>query len=145
MTIGGLRRRGRDRICYQGKVSQLLRSTLKPRKTQIGAYELIAAIMGVLQGQDIQVSSMGIRYFVDYNPVRQGIVRATSKQPDLINLIGMIWFVTGKVMWRYWCSYVRSCSNLADAPSRGDFSVRTQIGARVLAAAFTRCITFAEK
>ena len=144
MTIGGLRWRGGDRICYQGKVSQLLRSTLKPRKTQIGAYELIAAIMGILQGQGIQVSSMGTRYFVDYNPVRQGIVRAASKQPDLINLNGMIWFVTGKVLWQYWCSYVRSCSNLADAPSRGDSSVRTQIGARVLAAAFTRCITFAE-
>ena len=108
------------------------------------AYELIAAIMGILQGQEIQVSSMGVRHFVDSNPARQGIVRANSKQPDLNNLIGMIWYVAGKMMRRYWCNYVKSCSNLADAPSRGDFSIMTQIGARVLAADFTRCISFAE-
>ena len=100
--------------------------------------------MGILQGQEIQVSNMGVRHFVDSNPARQGLVRANSKQPDLNNLIGMVWYVAGKMLRRYWCNYVRSCSNLADAPSRGDFSIMTQIGARVLAADFTRLIVFAE-
>jgi hypothetical protein len=87
---------------------------------------------------------MGIRHFVDSNPARQGLVRASSKQSDLNNLIGMVWFTAGKVMRRYWCQYVKSCSNLADAPSRGDFSTVTRIGAKVVEADFTLCIKFAD-
>ena len=117
---------------------------MKPRKTQIVAFELLAAIMGILQCQDLQIDGMGVRHFVDSNPARQGLVRANSKQPDLNNLIGMVWFVAGIIMRRYWCNYVKSCSNLADAPSRGDFSTVTRIGARVMDADFTRCIKFAE-
>ena len=135
---------GGDRTCYHGKVPQSLKGTLKPRRTQIVAYELIAAIMGILQGKDILATNMGVRHFVDSNPARQGIVRANSKQPDLNNLIGMVWYVAGKMLRRYWCNYVRSSSNLADAPSRGNFSIMKQIGARVVAADFTRVIRFAE-
>ena len=131
------------RICYHGKVPQVLKKRLKPRKTQIVAFELLAAIMGILQCKQLQLEGTGVRHFVDSNPARQGLVRANSKQPDLNNLIGMVWFVAGKVLRRYWCQYVRSGSNLADAPSRGDFSTVTQIGARVVEADFSLCTKFA--
>ena len=108
------------------------------------AFELIAAIMGILQCKQLRLDGMGIRHFVDSNPARQGLVRANSRQPDLNNLIGMVWFVAGKIMRQYWCQYVRSCSNLADAPSRGNFSTVKQIGARVLKADFTLCVEFVD-
>ena len=122
----------------------MLKKRLKPRKTQIVAFELLAAIMGILQCKQLQLEGTRVRHFVDSNPARQGLVRANSKQPDLNNLIGMVWFVAGKVLRRYWCQYVRSGSNLADAPSRGDFSTVKRIGARGVEAEFTLCVKFAD-
>ena len=103
------------------------------------AYELIAAIMGILQFQQLGHEGVGGRRFIDSNPARQCVDKASSKQPDLNQLTGMLWYTAGKMLKRYWCQYVSSSANLADAPSRGNFSIVTQLGARIIHTNFGEC------
>ena len=132
------------RLCYYGRVPQRLRRHLRRRKTNIVAFELLAAIMGVLQMQALGVENVGVRHFIDSNPARQCMVKACAKHDDLNNLVGMLWFMAGKTLRRYYCEYVPSASNLADAPSRGDFSLVTRLGARVIRSDFSTCVSAVE-
>ena len=90
-----------------------------------------------MQFQKLQLEGVGVRHFVDSNPAKQGLIKANSKQPDLNQLVGIFWYVAGKLLRRYWCQYVASDSNLADAPSRGNFSVMKQLGAQIIPADFS--------
>ena len=64
---------------------------------------------------------------------------ASSKQPGLNQLTGMVWYTAGEVLRRDWCHYVTSSANLADAPNRGEFSVMKQLGARIICTNFDEC------
>ena len=72
------------------------------------------------------------------------MVKASSKQEDLNDLAGMLWFVAGRTLRNYFCQYVASKLNLADAPSRGQFSILTQLNARIIKTDFSECISAVE-
>ena len=73
---------------------------LRYRKTNIVAYELLAAIMGILQFKQLRLPNVGGLRFVDSNAARQFLVRASSRQPDLKQLAGMVWYVAGYTLRR---------------------------------------------
>ena len=56
----------------------------------------------------------------------------------------MVWYVAGYTLRRYWCGYVPSKANLADAPSRGDFHIMKQVGARIESTDFSDCLVVVE-
>ena len=132
------------RLCYYGCIPSRLRKHIKRKKTNIVAFELLAGIMGVLQMQDLQLEQVGVRHFIDSNPARQCMVKACSRHSDLNHLVGMLWFAAGKTLRRYYCEYVPSDPNLADAPSRGQFSVVKQLGARIIRCDFSVCAAAVE-
>ena len=68
------------------------------------------------------------------------MVKASSKHEDLNALVGMLWFKAGRVLRNYYCQYVASKLNLADAPSRGQFHGVKRLNARVIEADFSECI-----
>ena len=131
-------------LCYYGTIPGRLRKVLRYRKTNIVAYELLAAIMGILQFKQLNLTEVGGLHFVDSNPARQCLVRASSRQPDLNQLAGMVWYVAGSTVKTYWCDYVPSKANLADAPSRGDFQIMKQLGARIELTDFSVCLVAVE-
>ena len=65
-------------------------------KTNIVAYEVRAAIMGILQPRRFELPKVGGLHVVDSNPTRQGLVQTSSRQPDLDQFTGMVWYVAGK-------------------------------------------------
>lgn len=111
------------------------------RKTQIVAYELIAGIMGVLQVKNLGIMGASVRHFIDSNPARQCMIKASSKHEDLNALVGMLWFTAGQTLRSYFCQYVASKLNIADAPSRGKFNEVIQLNARIVDADFSECIS----
>ena len=117
---------------------------LRYRKTNVVAYELLAAKIGVLQFKQLHLPNVGGLHFVDSNPARQCLVRASSRQPDLKQLAGMVWYVAGYTLRRYLCDYVPSKANLADAPSRGDFHIMKQLGIRIESTDFSECFVAVE-
>ena len=129
------------RLCYHGRIPYTLYRRLKRRRTQIVAYELIAGIMGALQIKNLEIASASVRHFIDSNPARQCMVKAASKQEDLNELSGMLWFVGGRTLRNYYCQYVASKLNLADAPSRGQFSDMRRLNAQLTSTDFYECDT----
>ena len=132
------------RVCYYGTVPAKLRELLRSRETQIIAFELIAAIVAILQVQQLGLNEVSFRHFVDSTPALSCILKASSKQDGLNNLSGLIWFTAGKLLKDYWAQYVPSAANLADGPSRNQFSVVTQLGIRIVRANFSACTLAAE-
>ena len=100
--------------------------------------------MGILQFKQLHLPNVGGLHFVDSNPARQCLVRARSRQPDLNQLAGMVWYVAGYTLRRYWCDYVPSKANLADAPSRGDFHIMKQLGVRIEFTDLSDCLVAVE-
>ena len=72
------------------------------------------------------------------------MVKASSKHEDLNELAGMLWFVAGRTLRNYFCQYVASKLNLADAPSRDHFSTLKQLNVRIVKTDFSDCITAVE-
>ena len=108
------------------------------------AYELIAGIMGVLQVRKQGITGANVRHFIDSNPARQCMIKASSKHEDLNALVGMLWFTAGRVLRNYYCQYVASKLNIADAPSRGHFDEVKRLNARIVDADFSECVAAVE-
>ena len=59
-------------------------------------------------------------------------MKGCSKQADLNNIAGMLWYTVGKSLQDYWCEYVPSKLNLADEPSRERFDTMKRLGFRLI-------------
>ena len=129
-------------IWYQaGMIPDSITRRLQPRKTQIVAFELLAAIMAVLLVAQILPPGVAIHNFIDNKRSRSCIVKTYSKQWDLNELTGCLWFRCGKLLQSYWSSYVRSNDNIADAPSRGKFHAMKLLKARKIELYFFAAIS----
>ena len=99
-------------------VPRWLRDRVKPRRQQIGTWELIAAVCGLWHAYTILEPGLEILLFVDSNPALGALLKGTSRQIDWNALVTSIWFAAadrGDVL----CPFrVPSAQNLADAPSR---------------------------
>ena len=71
-------------------------------------------------------------------------MKGCSKQPDLNNLVGLLWYVAGQQLSDFWCDYVPSKLNLADAPSRQNFDTMKRLGFRLLELQFDEYAQAAE-
>ena len=72
------------------------------------------------------------------------MIKASSKHCGLNQLTGMLWFTAGRTLQDYYCQYVASKLNLADAPSRGLFSDVKRLGAQIIQTIFSECIVAIE-
>ena len=128
----------------QGIIPRSVMRLLEERLTNIVAYELIAAILAVIQADSLFPEHVGIRHFIDSKPALGCILKGSSPQIDLNCLSGYAWFAAGSRMRAYWGQYVPSKANLADAPSRGDMSLMNQLNAIRIPCDFARLNRAAE-
>ena len=121
----------RGTVSYaMAKIPNAIKRKLKPRKTNIMAYELIAAVMTIILLEELVDTRIAIRHFVDNKPARSVLLKGASKQLDLNDIAGMIWYAAAHRTQSYWSHWVRSEANLADRPSRGDISIMMQLNGR---------------
>ena len=135
----------KHRIWYQaGPISQQVRNLLQPRKTQIIAYELLAAISAIVMANSLLGDKVAVRHFIDNKPSRSCIIKASSKSEDLNNLVGLLWYKCGRLLRRWWAYYVHSKDNVADAPSRGHFHLLKRWNAQEVPLDLSLVAEFAE-
>jgi hypothetical protein len=91
---------------------------VKPRRQQIGTWELIAAVCGLWHAFSQLPQALEIFLFVDSNPALGALVRGTSRQVDWNALVTSIWFAAAQRADILCPFRVPSAQNLADAPSR---------------------------
>ena len=115
-----------------GRLPKRARNLSQQRRTNIVAYELLAAILAIFKVHSVLPAHVGVRHFVDSTPALACVVKGSSRQWDLNLLTGLLWFSNAARMRLYWGQYVRSASNLADGPSRHDFALMKRLDARRL-------------
>ena len=98
----------------------------------------MAAILGVFMADKLLPRNAWLRHFVDNKPALQSIVKGSSKQGDLNGLVGALWYACAGRLQSYWGQYVRSKANLADGPSREEYTLVRQLGAQRVEFEFDR-------
>ena len=120
--------------CWTAMVPSSIKRRLLYRATQIVAYELLAAIMGLLIFDPIVGLNVRVLHFIDAQAALNIIVKGASRQSDLNALAGYLWLTLCKRQVKYWARHVPSSANLADGPSRERFDEMTKLSAEFVRA-----------
>jgi hypothetical protein len=91
-----------------GGIPKAIRRRIKTRRTNIMAYEMVAAVIAIFLVDVISPKHMCIRHFVDNQAARSCIVTGRSKQDDLNEIIGTLWHTAAHRTIGYWCDWVPS-------------------------------------
>ena len=121
------------RVMYlQGKVPRSAVRCLKQRKKQIVAFELIAALVALVSLCPDLLNGCRVIRFIDSSAALACAVRGFSREPDLADIAGRLWFEALGLGIRYKAHYVPSRCNLADGPSRSDKTLLRLLNAEQL-------------
>lgn len=121
------------RVMYlQGKVPRSAVRCLKQRKTQIVAFELIAALVALVSLCPDSLNGCRVIHFIDSSAALACVVRVFSREPDLADIAGRLWFEALGLGIGYEAHYVPSRCNLADGPSRSDKTLMRLLNAEEL-------------
>ena len=82
-----------------------------------------------------------VRHYIDNVSAKQCVVKGYCKKPDINELVGMLWHTASHRALSYYADWVPSGANIADAPSRRDCRLLTQLGSSEIQPDFT---TFSE-
>ena len=121
------------------RIPNSIRRRLRQRKTNIVAFELIAAILSIWVFVSRVEPEVHLHHYIDSTPALGCIVRGLSRQQDLLSYTGMLWFEAAQTLASYYACHVRSECNLADAPSRGCAALMKQLGGEELEVSFPSC------
>ena len=102
-------------------VAPELKRRLHHRHTQIVAFELLAAIMGLIVFDSRVGLDTRLVHFIDAEAALKIVVKGASRQSDLNSLVEYLWLALSRRQVTYWARHVSSEANLADGPSRDKF------------------------
>ena len=92
----------------------------RPRRTQVTLWELIAALCGVRFFLSLGIQSPELVVFIDNTAALNSLLRGTSRQTDLNEVLGTVWFELAAAGVFMHAHYVPSALNLADGPTRAN-------------------------
>ena len=115
--------------CWTASVEPALKKKLHHRHTQIVAYELLAAIMGLIVCDSRVGLECRLIHFIDAEAALKIVVKGASRQSDLNSLVAYLWLSLSRRQVTYWARHVSSVANLADGPSRGKFEIMKKLSA----------------
>jgi len=98
----------------------------------IGQLEIMAALFVYITIEKFDVSRLKDRdvlHWVDNTSAIFGLYKGYSASDDSSRLIQIFHLLMAKLNFRTWWEYVASKANIADLPSRGDFTLLLQWGA----------------
>ena len=115
-------------VFMRGKIPNSVRSMLVRRRTNIVAFELLIAVAALVSFCPEMLVGKHIDHYIDSQPALSCILKGSSKQQDLSDIAGRLWFECCHRMINYVVRYVPSKCNLADGPSRDDVSLLLSLG-----------------
>ena len=114
---------------FRGVIPRNIQRLLKRRRTNITAFELLAALAAItVCGSEIH-SGCRLVHFIDSTSALACVVRGFSTKPDLSVISGRVWFELARMNVYYTAEYVSTSCNLADGPSRDSCRIMDEIGA----------------
>lgn len=120
-----------DEVLYlHGTIPNRVTRQLTRRKTNIVAYELLAAMVALTSLCLDRLRGTQVIHFIDSTPALACVVKGFSREEDLAMLSGRLWYEASNVMSSYHAAYVPSDQNLADGPSRKDFRIMETVRAQ---------------
>ena len=136
---------------YRGKfwyghadIPRSIRRRFKCRKTDIMGYEMIAAVAAIFEVEFIVPEHVCIRHFVDNTSANTCTIQGSSRQDDLNDIVGMLWHTAAHRTAAYWCEWVQSNANKADAPSRNDCALMKQLNGIEIQVDFNQYVSVAD-
>ena len=112
-----------------GRLPRAWRRALLHRRTNIVGFELLAALAAVFSLCPAALRYASVVHYIDCTPALACVVRGFSKKEDLALIAGRLWFELSALDVKYEARYVHTKDNLADGPSRGDFSLMLELDA----------------
>ena len=107
----------------RGRVPSCIRRSLVARRTNIVAFELIAAMVAILSLCPDGLRGTRVVHFIDNKAALACVVRGFSRHRDLAAIAGRLWFEMAVMHCDYRAEFVPSGENLADGPSRDETSI----------------------
>jgi len=98
------------------------------KKTYIGQLEALAGACAYESVDPARIKDRNVLHWVDNTSAIAGMVKGYSKQSDTGRILNAFQVRLSSVFCSPWVAYVPSEQNIADAPSRGDFSVLEELG-----------------
>ena len=99
----------------------VLDQLLHRQDSQINFLEMLAVLLFVTTFQNI-ICNTAAFVFIDNNGVLGSLLRGSSKAPEVNILTGKIWLHPAEWSWAPVWARVESAANIADGPSRHDFT-----------------------
>ena len=115
--IGGVLLLDSSREWFAGQVPPGLADKLKPRKTQIFPFEVIAAVVALIKWGPL-IQGRRVAFFIDNFAARGSLASGRSSQADVNGIIGVTWQVVVSACISIFFLWVPSALNIADFPSR---------------------------
>ena len=103
-------------------VSQALVDRWIPKKTFMNQLELLAAPVAFTTWQD-RLTNRSILLWVDNDGAASSLVKGYSPKGDSAEIVGEFWILVASMKSHVYIDRVESKSNIADGPSRDDYSL----------------------
>ena len=101
-------------------------------------FEFVAGIIGIDAFSHLIGPGGRLVHYVDSRPALIILVKGYSRQTNLSDLVGNMWFNMSRIQLASWAEHVASASNLADGPSRLNYALMKALGARKVKVDLTR-------
>ncbi|KAF4647668.1 hypothetical protein FOL47_004310, partial [Perkinsus chesapeaki] len=111
--------KSRDRY-YSEIIPADLLSSLMPRKNQIVALELCAAVTAINTFRDV-LKGQCVWLYIDSRAAEFALIRGSSAKSDLNDMTASLWRTAASHSISIWISRVPSEQNIADGPSRRQY------------------------
>ena len=132
-SVGGVLVFPDDTVTFiRGRIPTYVQRLLKRRRTNITAYELLAALASIVALYSDALSGCRLVHFIDNTAALACVIRGFSKQRDLSLISGRFWYELTSLPVLYVAHYVNSKANLADGPSRNDLKLLRCMNAQEL-------------
>ena len=124
--------RGSWHYTYLDAPPAVLDQLLQRQDSQINFLEMLAVLLFVTTFQNI-ICGTAAFVFIDNNSVLGSLLKGSSSAPEVNMLTGRIWLHAAEWSWAPIWARVESAANIADGPSRRDFTHVESRGAELVA------------
>ena len=145
-AIGAVVWSPRDRVYYHSRLilSIALLEELYDIKDQYIAQLEMMAVLSVYASLPSVFKGQHVLHFVDNQGVLWNLVDASSREPGCAGMAHSTALLHHQLRVSVWYEYIASDANIADMPSRGDFSYTERLRAPVSGFdTYRKCVWFA--
>ena len=119
-----------------GDASAAVLEKFMPKKQYIGQLELYAALIAYSTFKQ-ELQGRKVIHWIDNTSALAALIKGYSRVPDSAQIVHAFHSLNLGLKCRVWFEYVNTKANIADEPSRGEFTLLNELGSTEKAIVFT--------